>query len=126
MRADAGFTLIEVIVALVIAGLGLAMLMAAAGSGLENVTAADRYIQAASLAQSRLAQVGKSLPLKKGNYTGDEGEGFRWRVRVADPVSQATGKTTALALYPVTVTEIWQGGATPRSLSLYSERLGPP
>ena len=123
-QAARGFTLIEVLVALAIAGLGLALLVAATGSGLESTTAADRYVQAVSLAQSRLAQVGRSLPLKKGSFSGDEGRGFRWRVAIAEPVAQpAPGK---LALYPVTVTESWQGGMGPKSFSLASERLGTP
>jgi len=32
----------------------------------------------------------------------------------------------AVALYPVTVTEIWQNGAQQKAFSLYSERAGPP
>jgi general secretion pathway protein I len=117
----AGFTLIEVVVALAIAGLGLALLVAATGSGLESSSAAARATLATSHAQSRLATVGLTLPLKKGDYGGDEGDGFRWRVHVAQPLARG-----ALALYPVIVTEYWQSGAEQKQFSLYSERAGPP
>jgi general secretion pathway protein I len=122
--AASGFTLIEVLVALAIAALGLALLVAATGSGLENAAVADRSIQATSEAQSRLAQVGRTVPLKKGDYFGDEADGFRWRVHVADPLSHA--RAGGLALYQVTVTESWRSGAVQKKLSLYSERMGPP
>ena len=123
-----GFTLIEVLVALVIAALGLALLVAATGSGLENVSAADRTIQGVSLGQSRLAMVGRSLPLRRGDYAGDDGGGFRWHVHIGDPFSRpaAGPQSPALALYPVTVSESWQSGVQQKRLSLYSERLGPP
>ena len=124
---SSGFTLIEVLVALAIAGLGLALLVAATGAGLESSTAAARHIQAASQAQSRLAQVGLTLPLKKGEYFGDEVGGFHWRVHIGDSISHASaGGAAALALYPVTVTESWREGAEQKRLSLYSERVGQP
>jgi general secretion pathway protein I len=121
-----GFTLIEVVVALAIAGLGLALLVAATGSGLESSSAAGRATLATSHAQSRLAQVGLTLPLKKGDYGGDEGNGFRWRVHIAAPLAEGRVGDIAVALYPVTVTEIWQNGAQQKAFSLYSERAGPP
>lgn len=123
MRGEAGFTLIEVVVALAIAGLGLSLLVAATGSGLESTTAADNTVQAIAHAQSHLAEVGRSLPLRRANYSGDEG-GFRWRVRIADPV--ATAASGKFAIYPVTVTETWLAGTASKSFSLYSERLGAP
>jgi len=124
IEQEHGFTLIEVLVALAIAGLGLAFLMAATGSGLESSTAAGRYTRATSHAQSRLAEVGLTLPLKKGDRFGDEGDGFHWRVHIGDPLAHGNGG--GAALYPVTVTESWQSGAQQKRLSLYSERIGPP
>lgn len=123
-----GFTLIEVLVALAIAALGLALLFAATGSGLESVVAADRYIQAAGHAQSRLAWVGRGLPLRKGDFSGEEADGFHWHVRIADPAShRGTGpQAQPLAIYPITVTESWQSGTAQKRVSLYSERVGPP
>ena len=123
-----GFTLIEVLVALAIAALGLALLFAATGSGLESVAAADRYMQASSHAQSRLTWVGRALPLRKGDYSGEEGDGFHWHVHIADPAShEGTGpQAQPLAIYPITVTESWQSGVAQKRVSLYSERVGPP
>jgi general secretion pathway protein I len=121
-----GFTLIEVVVALAIAGLGIALLVAATGSGLQNGSAAGRATLATSHAQSRLAQVGLTLPLKRGDYSGDEGDGFRWQVQIAAPLALGRAGDTAVALYPVMVSEFWQNGAEQKSFSLYSERVGTP
>ena len=121
--AASGFTLIEVLVALAIAGLGLALLVAATGAGLESSAAAARHVQAVAQAQSRLTQVGLTLPLKKGDYSGEEVGGFQWRVHIGEPVSHAAAAVGAImALYPLTVTESWREGGRQRSASLYSER----
>ena len=127
LPGTSGFTLIEVLVALAIAGLGLSLLMEAASTGMESTAVADRYIYASSMAQSHLAQVGHVLPLKKGDYHGDDGDGFRWRVQIADPALQAgSGAKAGVGLYRITVIESWRNGVSQKSMSLYSERSGPP
>ena len=100
--------------ALAIAALGLGLLVAATGTGLENTTAADNAVQAIAHAQSHLTEVGQSLPLRKANsarktvFAG---------MSIADPIANsASGK---LAIYPVTVTENWQGGMAQKLLALF-------
>ena len=112
--------------ALAIAALGLALLIAATGTGLENATAADAYIQATGRAQTRTAQVGVTIPLKQGDYAGDDGSGFRWRVHISTPTAHGASGGPALGLYPVRTTVSWRSGFLQRSVSLYSERTGPP
>jgi general secretion pathway protein I len=128
-RAGAGFTLLEVLVALAIAGIGLAFFLAATGVGLQNAGIADQTIQATRLAQSRLAQVGLTVPLKQGNYTGDDGDGFRWQVDIAPPLTHGRGsdaQSPRLGLYPVNVRVRWRSGVSWREVSLRSERVGLP
>src|SRR5262245_58465334 len=99
----AGFTLIEVLVALAVAALGLAVLMAAIGVGLGNARLAERYLEATSRAQSHLAQVGVSLPLSPGEQSGDDGGGFSWLVRISPAAVNASaaeaGTQQPLTLY---------------------------
>ena len=124
--ASSGFTLIEVLVALAIAAMGLALLIAATGTGLENAAAADGYIQATGRAQARIAQVGITIPLKQGDYAGDDGAGFRWSVHIGAPSAHSASGGRAFGLYPVRTIVSWRGGFLQRSVSLYSERMGPP
>jgi general secretion pathway protein I len=123
----AGFTLIEVLVALAVAGIGLAFFLAATGVGLQNGGIADQYIQATRRAQSRLAQVGLTVPLKQGDYSGDDGDGFRWQVKIAAPLvnpQPPNTQTPGLGLYPIDVRVRWRSGVSWREVSLRSERLG--
>ena len=118
MRADGdgGFTLIEVLVAFVIATVALSVMVNAAVDGLRGATMAGRYQEAVARAQSHLAAVGDS-PVASDRQ-GDEGAGYHWHVRIA-PVSTipfGQGEATLLA---ISVAISWNG----RSVELDSERL---
>src|SRR5690348_3248940 len=78
----AGFTLLEVIVALAIAGLAFAALFRAGGTGLFAVDTAGRVEEAVARAQSHLAAVGREAALLQGDSNGDDGGGYHWWLRV--------------------------------------------
>jgi general secretion pathway protein I len=127
---DAGFTLMEAIVALAIAALGLSFMVAAVGTGLENARTAEQYVKATRAAQSHLAEIGASIPLAEGTHAGIDPAGFAWRVRIV-PSGHASsdasgGGETALILYDVEASASWASGAGQRSVTLHSERLGKP
>lgn len=126
-RPASGFTLIEVIVALAIAGLALGLLIGATGSGLGNATTADRYIVATRMAQSHLAALGIVTPLRAGEQSGDDGGGYSWRITISEPTRHASGLKAAervVGLYTVDVTVSWREGLALRSVSLASKLLG--
>src|SRR5215831_6072617 len=83
-----GFTLLEVVVALAIAGLALVGLFRAGSGGLFAVDAATRAEEAVQRAQSHLAAVGRNAALTEGEFTGDDGGGFRWLLRVRPVTSR--------------------------------------
>jgi general secretion pathway protein I len=120
--AASGFTLIEVLVALAIAALGLGALMAAASQGLSNLRTADNYIEATRRAQSRLATVGTELAVKEGDWSGDDGGGYSWRIQ-AHPIQDADGKAPFIP-YDITVTIGWSNEGKVKAISLQSQRLG--
>lgn len=129
---DGGFTLLEVLVAFVIAAPALALLF---GQGVQSVTAAQaaaRYREAISRAQSRL----DALPdqaLVAGVRDGEDGHGFRWRTWIAAAASipaqrqvpPGSAYAAGTTLYDVTVEVSWSGGASRRAVTLGTRRLGP-
>ncbi len=124
---QAGFTLIEVVIALAIAALGLGALVASVGQGLQNVGAANLYIEATRRAQSRLDSAPLTDPIKAGVTTGDDGGGFAWRMAIAPVGSRPAPKGSvkdALTLYDMTVTISWKDGRGQREVSVQTERMG--
>jgi general secretion pathway protein I len=115
MARESGFTLLEVMVAFVIAALASLVLYQAGFSGVAANATAARYQEAVVRAQSRLASVGVLTPLQPAQFSGDDGGGFTWQLTM----SRAAGNAK-LTLYNVQVTESF--GA--RQVTLDTKRLG--
>jgi general secretion pathway protein I len=126
-----GFTLLEVVVALAIAAVALVGLFQAGSGGLFAVDTAARVQEAIQRAQSHLAAVGRDATLVQGEFTDDDGGGYRWRLRVQPiatrqaPVPSANSAGSA-TLYDVEVAISWPGRAGDRSVVLKTLRLGTP
>ena len=149
MRSERGFTLLEVLVAFIIAALALGVLFQGALGGLQSVRVAGHYEEALSRARSHLATLDRGGALVAGERTGDDGSGFHWRIRIAPlataavaaaaapalPGAVASGAASApdaagpsaarAALYAVRVTVSWTSDGGAREVVLDSERVGP-
>ena len=128
MRND-GFTLLEVVVALAIAGLALVGLFRAGSGGLFAVDTAAQAEEAVQRAQSHLAAVGRDTALIEGEFNGDDGGGYHWALRVQPLTSRQSlapdGVSSATtALFNVEVAISWPGHEGDRSVVLRTLRLG--
>jgi general secretion pathway protein I len=128
-RRGAGFTLLEVVVALAIAGLALVGLFQAGSTGLLATDTAARAEEAVERAQSHLAAVGRDAALTVGQFTDDDGGGYRWRLGVAPLATrQVPGpdgvSASKITLYAVEVGISWRDAGHTRSVVLKTLRLG--
>lgn len=78
---QAGFSLLEVLVAFVILALSLGVLMRLVSTSLGNIARAEHATQAVTVAQSVLARLGTDSPLTEGAQDGEAGA-YRWIARV--------------------------------------------
>ncbi len=125
-----GFTLLEVLVAFIIAALALAALFSGGLGGLRAAAVSGRYTEAVSRAQSHLAAAGIGDALSPGDRQGDEGNGFHWHVRItptatATPVPGAVRGTPVLTLYVVRASVSWAEDGLTRSVELDTMRTAP-
>jgi general secretion pathway protein I len=131
MASDRGFTLIEVLVAFVIAAAALGALYHGVAGSLAATGSSGRYDEALSRARSHLATVGRGIPLRPDSQRGEEGHDFRWQI-VITPITTARSNppgedgTTAppLTLYSVQVTEAWGDSDGSRQVRLSTRRIG--
>ncbi|HZK92287.1 MAG TPA: prepilin-type N-terminal cleavage/methylation domain-containing protein [Stellaceae bacterium] len=126
--APAGFTLIEVLVALAIVGLALAAVAGVFSNGLIGHETASDAEAALALAEERLALAGATATLRPATDKGVFAGRFAWQTTVA-PYEE--GDDTRLAqptglprLYRLAVSVAWQDGRRSRQLSLATLRLG--
>ena len=130
---QAGFTLLEVLIALAITVIAVAALLGGGAIALRAGRSVMRHEQATSLARSTLDLI--TATLIPGERSGDAGDGFHWRA-VTRPVS--TGRivmpnessgifapTPSVTLYDVTVRITWHDGAGNGSEQIETRRLGP-
>lgn len=124
-----GFTLLEVLVALICFALVFGVLAQIMRTGLRQSASAESTTMASLLARSQLARVGSELPLEIGAVEG-EIDGMRWRttVRLADmgpPSADSLGEDTEISAYRVDVTVAWGQPADAREVTLTTLKLGP-
>ena len=121
----AGFTLLEVLVALVVLALSLGALFAALSSGLGLLQRSGERVQAALALESTLARLGADIPLVPGRQSGDAGGGLRWEVAIAQ--ADAAGFGVAVpeghGLLVVTVAAAPPGGVPVSAQTLRLVRL---
>ncbi|CCE00698.1 type II secretion system protein [Bradyrhizobium sp. STM 3809] len=122
---EAGFTLVEVIVALAMLSLGLTLVMSLLSTGLSRAGMAERLAGAVSLAQSVLTQVGPVSPLRIETREGTEPGGYRWQLAIHPYRAASAEDSRMVELYQVSVQVGWMEGQEPRSYALSTLRLGP-
>ena len=123
-----GFTLVEVVVALVIFGLAFAVLARIVQTGILQSGRAEAMTTATLLARSQLARIGADLPIAEGELEGDAGGGFGWRIVIRPATSRSTDQTdpakrSPILPYQVEVTITWGKGGPAETLTLTSLRL---
>ena len=130
-RAQAGYTLIEIIVAFAILALGLTMLLGTLSGATRQVRQAGDAGRAGLHAQSLLAEFGE-LP-QPGARTGELEEGrYRWRLQVepwTDPAPRSGPERidpNAARLLRLQLQVEWGEGGPAQRVQLSSLRLAVP
>ena len=128
-RDSAGFSLVEVLVALIITGLALAAAAGVFRTGLLGHEAAAGTDAALALAEEKIAAAGVTEPLHPGRSAGLFGNRFQWQVSIEPYQDKASAgfdqPLPDLQLYRVAVTVAWRDGHRQRQMALDTLRLGP-
>ncbi len=130
---QAGFSLLEVLVAFSILALSMGTLMQIFSGGLRNVGLSEEYARAVAIAEEKLVSIGIESPLTPGETQGKYGEKFSWHM-VAQPIEsnllseqtsqQAISPVLPVGLMGISVIVEWDSDATNRrSLTLNTARV---
>lgn len=127
-RRQAGFSLLEILVAFSVLALSLGVLLNIFSTALRGVGIGEEYSKAALLMDSRLAALGSEIPLESGSQSGSEGDGegqeYRWLITISPfgevDQFQALGE---LELFQVDVEVAWDASGAQRRIAVSTLRL---
>ena len=124
---QAGFSLLEVIAAILLLAIAFAALMKVAGGAIALSRNAAAHDEAALWARSLLDSAYVTEPVTPGNRSGQFDPTYRWTLSTAPwqaPGTQPGGST--LQLYRLDLTVSWGSAAHPRVAHFDTLRLGQP
>jgi general secretion pathway protein I len=124
-RGEAGFTLVEVIVALAMLSIGLGILLGLISSSLRQTANAERMAQASMLAQSLMDRVGTEWPVITAERDGQLPNGYRWHLKMLPYGDAGERDEWPVGLYTVSTEVQWEEGKERRAFALTSLRFGP-
>jgi general secretion pathway protein I len=124
-RQQAGFTLVEVIVALAMLSIGLTVLLGLISSSLRQAADAERMAEAGSLAQSLMAEIGVDLPISLQERDGHFANGYRWHLKMSPYGNAQEQEEWPIGVYTISAEVEWRDSERRRSYALTTLRLGP-
>jgi prepilin-type N-terminal cleavage/methylation domain-containing protein len=119
-----GFTLLEVLVALIIFALVFGAVAQVIQTALRQTASAGSAVEATLLARSLLARVGTELPLTPSVHDGETGDGFRWRLAVGEQGGDIEGE--GFHSYVVEARVAWGPTEREQDITLTTLRIGLP
>jgi general secretion pathway protein I len=119
-----GFTLIEVVVALAILGVGLTVIIELFSGGLRLARTSEEYTKAMHYAQMKMEEIATQQDIEDGIKEGEFDNTFRWKVGVKKvdilPVEKTLEFKPPVELFQIRVNILWKSGSKERSASIES------
>jgi len=124
---DRGFTLIEVVVALAILGVGLTVIIELFSGGLRLARASMEYTKAVNYARMKMEEMTVKPAVQEGTEEGEsDDKAFRWQVGVKKvdllSIDKSVDYQPPIELFQVKIDVFWKSGSKERSASIESFR----
>lgn len=123
-RFNKGFTLIEVVVALAILGVGLAIIIELFSGGLRLGRTSEEYTKAANYARMKMEEISSQQDIEEGMKEGEFDNGFRWQVNVKKidilPIEKNPDFKPPVELFQVKINILWKSGLKEKSTRIES------
>ncbi|OGP88482.1 MAG: hypothetical protein A2156_03405 [Deltaproteobacteria bacterium RBG_16_48_10] len=119
---ERGFTLLEVVIALAILGIGLTVIMELFSGGLRLARVSQEYTKAMNYASLKMEEIATQRTIEEGQDEGEFDKTFRWQVSVEKvdilPGEKSTEFKPPADLYHIRINVLWKSGSKGRAASL--------
>ena len=116
-RRDRGFTLLEILVALVLLATTVAVILQLFSANLRSLAISEEYVTAAAIADVKLREISDNDDLEPGTQSETIQDTYRADITVAETLQNRT-EQIPFRLLEVTLTLRWVVGGKERSFSL--------
>jgi len=118
-----GFTLLEVLIALIIFSIAFGAIASIFQTSLRQSTTAETLMDATAVAERQIARFGTELPLELGETSGVSPEGLSWSAKIE--LGSPPRENSDVVLYRITV-DVGSGEEGQSHLTLETLRIGRP
>jgi general secretion pathway protein I len=122
-----GFTLMEVVVALAVLGVGLIVIIELFSGGLRLGRVSGEYTRAVGYARVKMEDIALAREIKEGMEEGEFDKNYRWHLEVQKvnilPGEQPFDITLPVDLYQIKLQVIWKSGSQERSAGIESMKV---
>lgn len=131
VRVDKGFTLIEVVVALAILGVGLTVIIELFSGGLRLGGVSMEYTKAVNYARMKMEETMAKPAVEAGTQEGESDDKiFRWQIGVKKvdllSIDKSIDYKPPVELFQVKIDVFWKSGAKEKSMSVESLKATKP
>ena len=117
MKRNAGFTLLEVIVAIAILGIAISVVLQLFSANLRAISVSGDYVNAATRAEIKMREILSDDKLSEKSFSEATQDGYRIDVSIIDVLKERT-ENLRVKLLEVDLTIHWIQGTKQKSMSL--------
>ncbi len=117
-----GFTLLEVLVAVSIMGIAIAVILQLFSANLRNISDSSDYVAAATTAEVKMREVLDNDGLLEKSYSEVTNDGYRMDIAVTETLKERT-ENLQMRLFEIALTVRWMKGAKEKSMTLRSMKV---
>jgi general secretion pathway protein I len=122
-----GFTLIEVVVAMAILGVGLTVIIELFSGGLRLARTSTEYTKAINYARMKMEEITVKQTIGEGSEEGEFDSTYRWQVETKRvdiiPVEKGIDFNPPVELFQVKINVLWKSGLKERSTGIESYKM---
>jgi len=118
----AGFTLLEILVALAISSIALIVILQLFSANMRSVSISEDYVSAVIKAEAEMREILDNPNLAEGSWSEITPDGYRIDVFMSNAETERT-QNLRIGLLDVTLTINWTKGAKAKSFTLRTQRV---
>jgi general secretion pathway protein I len=122
LNGTAGFTLLEVLVALALLGIAVTAILQLFSANLKSISASEEYVAGSLEAQSKMREILDNKEFSERSWNGVTDNGYRFQASVSDTLMERAEFLT-VKLVAVEVKVYWDRGNREKSLTLKTMKM---